>query len=73
MNAWWGLNWPGQCVDEFRDLGGKLPLAMPARISGSRSPLTRASSIARDETPVRSETTEESLIPEPRSLIAYDH
>lgn len=65
MNAWWALKRPVRASTSSGILERRVPLARPARTSGSRSPLTRASSIARDETPVRSETTEESLIPEP--------
>jgi hypothetical protein len=64
MNACCSLNLTVSASMRAGILERRLPVARSARTSGSCSPLMSASSVAQNETPVRSLTTEASLISE---------
>src|SRR5215204_4636807 len=61
--AWWASKEPVSACTSMGIFGRIRPRAHPARTSGSRSPSTSADSIARPETPNRSETNTDNLIP----------
>ena len=63
MNAWWVLNRPLSASVSAGIFCRIRPWARSASTAGSRCPSISASSIARPETPVMSEATEDSLIP----------
>ena len=56
MNAWCSSNLPVRASTSWGIRGRSRPLARLSNTCGSRSPLMRASSMAREETPISSET-----------------
>jgi hypothetical protein len=60
--AWWSVKNPLNASCSAVVLARSRPLAIAARICGSRWPAIRACIIARPDTPNRSLTTEDSLI-----------
>jgi len=61
--AWCSLNRPRSGLAQLRDLLAQPSLGQLRQSSGSRSPATRAASMARPETPSTSEPTESNLMP----------
>ena len=61
--AWWSPNRPRSAWRSWGSLARNLPLANSASTPGSRSPLIKAVSIARPDTPSTSVATESSLMP----------
>lgn len=62
-NAWWSVNRPCNAWVNTGILRRSCFTDISANLAGSRSPFTSACSINRDETPLMSETTTDSLMP----------
>src|SRR6266536_1294656 len=62
-SPWWGPKRPTRASWSWGSLARRRPLASSARSWGSRTPATRACSIARPETPRMSLATHDSLMP----------